>query len=422
MNRLGLTGSTLGRVPPRAESQILGVPLARGMRYGPGVTSSERSESSVLGRARLDQTRMRIERLCQELPDAMTLFARLNGIIPAVVPVDGVCGVTLDPATLLHTGGFHEKGVPHSHLPRLLEIEHGENDVNQFPALVRHGRTAAGLWLTTERRPHRSTRFRDVYEPTGMGDEMRVILRDHRAVWGALILHRGGDQPAFAAEDMAALSALAPTITQGLRLAYLRHDATVADGSDTAGAAGLLIFSPDGELERTTATGQWWFDQLDGLPLSSGRPRIPQALLHVCARARAAGEASTRILGRSGRWLTLIATCVDRDRSVAVIIQPSPPEHTVGIMMEAYALTSREQQVAQLVIYGLTDTGIAAKLAISAHTVRDHLKKVFDKTGTNSRVQLLHALYFTHYRPGIEAGRAMGTRGWFTATGPDPSR
>ncbi|MFF1510648.1 LuxR C-terminal-related transcriptional regulator [Streptomyces sp. NPDC058326] len=378
------------------------------------MTSAERKARNG---ARLDRARARIERLCQELPTAMTLFARLNDIVPAVVPVDGVCGLTLDPATLLHTGGFHEKGVPHSHLPRLLEIEHGEEDVNQLPDLVRRGRTAAGLWLATGHRPHRSLRYRDVYEAVGMGDELRVLLYDNRAVWGALVLHRGGDRPPFTAAEAAAVEALAPAVTQGLRRAYLRHDAAVA-GSEAPGPTGLLTFEPDGGLDRITAGGSWWLDQLGGAGSPTAGARIPQPLLHVGARARREGEASVRVQGRSGRWLTLVATRVDQDGRVAVLVQPSHPEHTVGIMMEAYDLTPREQQVAQLVIYGLTDTEIAKRLVISTHTVRDHLKKVFDKTGTNSRGRLLHVLYFAHYRPDIEAGRPMGTRGWFTAPGP----
>ncbi|MDK9498779.1 LuxR C-terminal-related transcriptional regulator [Streptomyces katrae] len=40
----------------------------------------------------------------------------------------------------------------------------------------------------------------------------------------------------------------------------------------------------------------------------------------------------------------------------------------------------------------MSDTEISRRLGISAHTVRDHLKKAFDKTGTNSRGRLLRLL------------------------------
>ncbi len=95
------------------------------------------------------------------------------------------------------------------------------------------------------------------------------------------------------------------------------------------------------------------------------------------------------------------------------MVQPSSPQHVIGILMEAYGLTPREQQVAQLVTYGMSDTDISRRLGISPHTVRDHLKKVFDKTGANSRGKLLQLLYFSHYQPDVDNGRTMGRRGWF---------
>jgi DNA-binding CsgD family transcriptional regulator len=356
-----------------------------------------------------------IDKLCQGLPDPMTLFGALHEIVPSVVAADGVCGLTLDPATLLHTGGFHDHGVPHSHLPRLLEIEHGEEDVNQFPHLVAAGRAAAGLWLSTGHRPERSARHRDVYRPTGMGDEARVVLRGRNTVWGALVVHRGGDRPPFGDDDLAALAALAPPVAEALRRAYLRHDAAAADVLDPAGP-GLLIFEPDGALAGATPAGQLWLDRLGGAPVGPGG--LPQAVLHTAGRARTAGDAGVRARGRTGRWVSLTATRLDTEGRVAVILQPSTPEHTLGILMDAHDLTAREQEVARLVVYGLSDTEISARLGISPHTVRDHLKKVFDKTGTNSRGRLLGLLYFGHYRPHITQARPMGTPGWFHTPAP----
>ena len=45
--------------------------------------------------------------------------------VARAVPFDLWCGLTLDPATLLPTGGYHAEGLPAQHMPRLLEIEHG---------------------------------------------------------------------------------------------------------------------------------------------------------------------------------------------------------------------------------------------------------------------------------------------------------
>ncbi|WP_168714828.1 helix-turn-helix transcriptional regulator [Streptomyces sp. A0592] len=358
----------------------------------------------------LRRAHARIARLGRESPDPMTLFARVADIVPTVVGADGVCGLTLDPATLLHTGGFHHGGVPHTHLPRLLQIEYGEEDVNQFPALVKAGGTAAGLWQATRHRPHCSSRYRDVYRPAGMGDEMRVLLRTGHTVWGALVLHRGGDRAPFGDDEVAALAALAPAVAQVLRGAYLRHDAAAAD-CELPTAPGLLMFHPGGELDRVTPAGHQWLEQLVAAPAESAP--LPQPVLHALSRARTAGDASLRMRSRTGLWVSLTATRTDADGGVAVMIQPSSPEHVIGILMDAYGLTLREQQVAQLVTYGMSDTDIGRRLGISPHTVRDHLKKVFDKTATNSRGRLLQLLYFSHYQPDIETGRTMGRHGWF---------
>jgi DNA-binding CsgD family transcriptional regulator len=51
-------------------------------------------------------------------------------------------------------------------------------------------------------------------------------------------------------------------------------------------------------------------------------------------------------------------------------------------------LTSQQQRVAQLAVEGLTRARIAARLAISEHTVADHLKQIYRKFGIHSRGQL----------------------------------
>jgi DNA-binding CsgD family transcriptional regulator len=55
-------------------------------------------------------------------------------------------------------------------------------------------------------------------------------------------------------------------------------------------------------------------------------------------------------------------------------------------------LTQREDEVLQLVVSGLSNEEIAARLAISRRTVEAHLRALFQKTEVNSRAQLA-ALY-----------------------------
>ena len=51
-------------------------------------------------------------------------------------------------------------------------------------------------------------------------------------------------------------------------------------------------------------------------------------------------------------------------------------------------LTPREREVVELVAHGLEDREIAARLLMSVHTVRTHLRHVRAKTGPTNRVEL----------------------------------
>ncbi|HKS13523.1 MAG TPA: LuxR C-terminal-related transcriptional regulator [Pseudomonas sp.] len=55
-------------------------------------------------------------------------------------------------------------------------------------------------------------------------------------------------------------------------------------------------------------------------------------------------------------------------------------------------LTPRELEIVRLLARGLTNKQIAAALAISDFTVRDHLTRVFRKAQVSSRLELITRL------------------------------
>ena len=78
--------------------------------------------------------------------------------------------------------------------------------------------------------------------------------------------------------------------------------------------------------------------------------------------------------------------------------EAQPPE-LAPLIADAYGLTDRERHVTELVAKGLSTNDIGQRLHLSAYTVQDHLKSIFDKTGAGSRGELVARLFFDHYAP-----------------------
>jgi DNA-binding CsgD family transcriptional regulator len=84
---------------------------------------------------------------------------------------------------------------------------------------------------------------------------------------------------------------------------------------------------------------------------------------------------------------------------VAVIIQEPSPGDVAPILMMAYGLTKQEQTLTALICRGASTREIARHLSITANTVQDHLKAIFDKTGVRSRRELVARLLRDQYLP-----------------------
>ena len=109
-------------------------------------------------------------------------------------------------------------------------------------------------------------------------------------------------------------------------------------------------------------------------------------------------------------WLDLVP---GQPARIAVIIESAAPAEVAAVIMQAYGLTERERAVTGLVCQGRSTAQIAAELWISANTVQDHLKSVFDKTGVRSRREVMAAILRDHYLPGLRQSRPVGPAGFF---------
>jgi DNA-binding CsgD family transcriptional regulator len=324
-------------------------------------------------------------------------------ILARAVAFEGVCVLTLDPATVVPTAQVVDNGLPATALARMAEIEHRGEDFNTFRSLALSDCHTATLSHVTGGDLARSERHRDVRAPHGFGDELRAALVDEGAAWGALTLLRGADCEPFSPADAELVEAVTRHLAEGLRRALLlaRDASEPAEAGD--GGVGVVVLAPDGSTAFADDRALAWMDELH----SDGA--LPAVVAAVVSRARtlAAGHepggqiARARVRARSGHWLVVRASLLGEEPGahVAVMIEPAQSHELAPLLADAYSLSDREREVTELVARGLPTDAVAARLHLSPWTVQDHLKAIFEKVGVATRGELVARLFFRHRTP-----------------------
>jgi DNA-binding CsgD family transcriptional regulator len=356
--------------------------------------------------------REEVRRVCRAEQDPISVQRAVAAVLPEAVPFDRWCALVLDPATMLATTGYHAEGLPPQTLPRLLEIEAADDNVNAMPWLARTGAGVSTIDRATGGKPETSTRYRDVLAPGGLGREMRAVLRERSAGWGGMIFFRETAAPDFSDEEMAFVADIAEDVARGIRRGLLRSELAHRDGPDVPGV--LVVAAGGLDVEVVSAAARRWLERVAD---PSPGDELPFPVVSVVTRARGSRDrlARTRLRARDGHWLTLYAEALGPgpDAQVSVVLEPTRPYELAAIMADAYLLTQREREVARHVLLGRSTAEIAAALFLSPWTVQDHLKKVFDKVGVRSRAELASRLYLAQYEPRAAAGTPLGGDGWF---------
>src|SRR5512132_2192157 len=312
------------------------------------------------------------------------------------------CWFTLDPASLLVTSHFDE-GIPELP-PQWLIHEYYQDDVNKLADVARSKRGISTLHEATGGDPASSPRWHAIIALGGDQELIAALRTQAGQVWGALGLYREPGQPLFDQTELAFVRAVAPWLAEGARRALLVGEAADPEGPD---APGLVVLAHDGEVESATPGVERWLQALPDGDWDAGR--LPSSVLAVAGRALRTAEhpgepgqvAVSRVLSRAGTWVVLHGACLVAGgaRRVAVIVEPAHPARIAPLLMSVYGLTAREQEVTQLVLQATSTAEIAERLVVSAHTVQQHLKSVFDKTGVRSRRDLVGKVFFAHYEP-----------------------
>jgi DNA-binding CsgD family transcriptional regulator len=374
-----------------------------------------------MNRDRLRRARREIAGLADAGLDWASLAQATGEVLAGIVPFDRSCWHTVDPGTVLFTGSLNQNiGCSGTWLAT---YEYVVEDVNKWWFLARSGRIAGATSLATQGDLSRSARHRS-HETYGIGDELRVSFVIGGTYWAAAGLLRDGNERWFTEDEVRCLASLSEPIAHGFRRALLVTAPGAVDSP--AHGPGVIVFDGDGNPESLSPGAEHWIGQMVEIPPPS-TPAESKIVQAVAARARTTGPgqdplqigARSRVRTRSGAWLLLYGTRLagKGDDRTAVIIQPATPAAVAPLVTLAYGLSERESQVTLLCMQGVSTRQMAHTLALSPHTVQDHLKSIFAKTGVRSRSELVGQIFLEHYVPRWE-DIAAAPAGWIGLNDP----
>ncbi|WP_327581890.1 helix-turn-helix transcriptional regulator [Nonomuraea sp. NBC_00507] len=352
------------------------------------------------------------------------LFRVTSQHLRRLIPYDGSGWFATDPATGLPTAPSRAESVC-SHDPDVCmaywEREFLTQDVNLFRDLARAPVPAAALRAATRDRPARSARYLEFVRPWGFGDELRVVLRAGRGAWGYVALLRKQGRPAFDTHEIELAASLSTPLAEAIRVHAQQPARPLVPGEGHE--PGLMLFSSDGVLISSNDAAHGWLEEVRGDcfvdPPRLAAPGVleapdaaspPMVVFGTLMQARAIAEARERGIARArlrspvtGQWVVCHASCLrnpdGRPGNLALVIEPAKAAEIAPIIVQAYELSPREQEITQLIAQGAATAEIAGRLSLSAHTIRDYIKAIFEKVGVSSRGELVARLFAEHYAP-----------------------
>ncbi len=348
---------------------------------------------TVLTPDRAERTRRGVARWCATATTAHDLLEGVAERVRPIVDYDGGAWFLMDPSSVLFTDGIVE-GYPEEICGDYFHNELSQADVMPFASLALRSTPGSTIHRETNGQMDACRLWREVYRPVDLDDEVRAVFRDLTGAWGAVSLARSVGRPRFSMEERDLLVGLGDSIAAGLRRIVLSD---AADDDTAPDAPGLLLVGPDADVRPGTEAGARWLDRL--APPRGGATERRTALLALRELVTGSGstERHVRIRTTDGIWVTLHAESMLDDSTLAVIVERSNPFDLAGLTSRAYGLTGREREIVIAVARGLGTNAIASTLHISTHTVRDHLKSAFAKTGVGSRAELVGVLFHDHY-------------------------
>jgi DNA-binding CsgD family transcriptional regulator len=240
--------------------------------------------------------------------------------------------------------------------------------------------------------------WREFLHRYGVHDVASVGFADRFGCWGFLDLWRPVATPGFDDAEAEFLGQLTGPMTAALRRTQAGIFRPVAHDQPQSSGPVVLLLSPDLRVRAQTAQTQDYLRRL--VPPEGNQAPVPAGAYNVAAQLLAietgvdAHPPQARVHLPGGAWLTLRAARIGdaarrADRDIAVTIETTTPADRADLFARAHALSSREGELLRQLTAGGDTREVVRQMFLSPHTVQDHLKAIFTKTGTRSRQALV---------------------------------
>jgi DNA-binding CsgD family transcriptional regulator len=337
-----------------------------------------------------------IERLGSEDLSTQRTIEAIVHRITGVIETDAFFAGATDPDTGLCLGAGMAYNLAQGVCHPFWEHEFLIPDYNKFADLSPTD-PVGDLRMATGGKLSRSARYRALNEISDLEDELRAVLHAGGRSWGNLQLNRYTGGRPFTDADRAFLRAVAPLAGAALRRALLEEPA----GTDPSRGPGVVVLDQSGMVITATAEANAWLEELaEGWRRYPMNVNIHPELLTLSLSTLTDDDPHprrVRLRTLNGTWLVAHASPLSGSGQVALVLEPAKASEIAPIVVEAYGLTAREVEVTRLIARGLSTDEIASTLFLSRHTIRDHLKAIFEKVAVSSRGELTSKLFAEHY-------------------------
>ncbi|WP_052664792.1 LuxR C-terminal-related transcriptional regulator [Nitriliruptor alkaliphilus] len=251
----------------------------------------------------------------------------------------------------------------------------------------------------------------DVLRRAGYAHSMEAPVRVGGVTAGTLNFARRQEEAPFDAEDLERADWVSHMVGAALYRAAMLEAAEhrsvmltdVLDQLDTA----LVISSLDGERLYLNDAAERAIDEACRPLVTAAAPAMRATLEELRGRSSlqsATGSHTVQLRDHRAAEMLARSLRLEHDGSlVLTFLEYRPPaegsstEPPHGVRSEgtshASTLSGREREVAGLVARGLTTGQISRELFISQNTVKQHLKRMFQKLEVHNRAQLVAALW-----------------------------